>query len=325
MLTMMRKVATGVGTKKVHGCLLDGGGAESRLNLLARQLRRIVLREGEVWDRFYPGFKTRFVRPFESISAIRFAPLTSGAAFELNKSTGVMTMNTGHATGMFNAILLDVADTNGRSGVENLDESEVSRLMMMALMLLIFHEVRHSSQGVAEYDTMQGLKKLGLERVIGDLDLLADRDAAHAYAILNSIESGDPSSHAYITAFRDALFFMGQYCFPAFKVPQDKPYKVARALGLTMMLARIVLAERDNRIQQEHAGALPLDVALMPQIRPLYDGITILAYTPDLRVLSIDSDIDPTFLSSLCAKLDSAPFLEILEDAICLWRKLRLV
>lgn len=291
----------------------------SVLERMATSLRQRVLRHGPTFELVAPGFDRRFVRPFQSLTRIDFAKFTSGAAFEFDPTTRVMTVSTGHAVGILNAIISDLKQTD-----DKLHPLEVGRLVRLAIELFLLHEVRHFSQGVANYADVQRLKNQS-EMLVGEFDLHADRDAAHGYALLRAVEESASDVESYLSYFSEALFFMGQFCFPAFKTPLVKLHKVFRALGITLMLGRYVLAERENQVLKVHFGHLPLDAVLMPEISADWSKLTIFAYTPDLELVTIDYQIAPEIIRSICARLDSGNFGLVLEDVIRLLRRIQII
>ena len=134
-----------------------------------------------------------------------------------------------------------------------------------------------------------------------------------------------PLTWRRIKYFSEALFFMGQYCFPAFKIPLSKPHKVTRALGLTLMLARYILADRDNAVLKVHCAHLPLDAVLVPELSADWGRLTLFAYSPDLELVAIDCEVDPDIARGICERLDSGNFEAVLEDAIRLLRRIQII
>ena len=163
-------------------------------------------------------------------------------------------------------------------------------LVQLAIELFLLHEVRHSSQGVGNYADVQRIK-IRSETLVGQFDLNADRDAAHGYALLRAIDERASDVETYLKYFSEALFFMGQYCFPAFKIPLSKPHKVTRALGLTLMLVRYILADRDNAVLKVHCAHLPLDAVLVPELSADWGRLTLFAYSPDHELVAIDCEV----------------------------------
>jgi hypothetical protein len=231
---------------------------------------------------------------------------------------GTMTVNVGHVRNLLEAIIHDVDTAEAR-----LEPSDLGRLVRLAIELFILHEVRHHSQGVSDYADVQKLKTIS-EMLVGQFDLFADRDAAHAYALLRAVEERAAKPADYVRYFSEALFFMGQFCFPAFKAPLVKPHKVARALGISLMLARIALAEKEGTTAVLQAGRLPLDTTLMPEIAADWSKLTIFAYNPDLQLIAVAIDIDSAVLRDICERLDDGNFDHLLPDVIRLLGLLRL-
>ena len=292
---------------ELQGLVRRTGELEKVLGHLAQTLKKRVLSFGPAFESAQPGFIRKFVLPFKQIQRFEFDTISSGAAYELRD--GVMTMNTAHVQNLLEAIVNDV-DT----AAYRLKDGEIGRLVRLAVELFILHEVRHTSQGVGDYADVQKLKALS-EKLVGQFDLLADRDAAQAYALLRATEKKKSNYNDYVRHFGEALFFMGQYCFPAFKAPLTKPHKVARALGLTMMLARIALWHELGH-DAKRADRLPLDTPLMPEIASDWTKITIFAFNPDLQLVAIAVEVDPEQLENICERLDKGNFDYVLVDVI---------
>jgi len=304
---------------QLRGLIDDQPGLQRVLAGIAAGVRERILEHEKALNAAAPGFERRFVQPFKAIKRIEFDDLDSGAAFVLDEPTRVMTFNTGHVRSLLDAIMRDV-DT----ATERLAPGEIGRLARLAIELLILHEVRHLSQGVGDYGDVQKLKAIS-EMLVGEFDLLADRDAAQAYALLRTLEEGTAKPVDYVRFFAEAIFFMGQYCFPAFKAPLNKPSKVARALGLTLMVARIARADVTETIDADHAGRLPLDTALVPEIAPDWTKLTIFAYNPDLQLVSVAVEVDILSLYGICERLDDGNFDELVEDVVRFIRTVPLI
>lgn len=306
-------------TADLQRLLQDDHALLPLLNRVAANLQRRILRHGPTFELVAPGFDRRFVRPFQSLTKIYFSTLTSGAAFEFDSITRAMKVNTGHVVGILNAIISDL-----QSVEDKLHSREIGRLVRLTIELFLLHEVRHFSQGIENYPDVQRLKNQS-EMLVGEFDLHADRDAAHGYALLRAVEEGASDVESYLRYFAEALFFMGQFCFPAFKTPLAKLHKVFRALGITLMLARYALADREGTVLKTHFGHLPLDAVLMPEISADWSKLTIFAHSPDLELVTIDCEVDPEIIRSICERLDSGNFSLVLEDAIRLLRRIQIV
>jgi hypothetical protein len=85
-----------------------------------------------------------------------------------------------------------------------------------------------------------------------------------------------------------------------------------------------VLAQREGTIASTHAGPLPLDAALMPEISIGWESLTIFAYAPDLQLVAIGLQVDRNFLIGICERLDDGAYEKVLGDVIRLVRQVRL-
>lgn len=284
------------------------------LNGVSADLLRQIIAHGDAVEYVFPGFRQRFVAPASTLAKIEFREIADGAAFRILPGSDIMEMNVGHAASIAQAAELDL-DAMARAGKPSPDKGLVLRL---AMHLLILHELRHSSQGVGDYADVQRLKRFDDgASVIGELDLLADCDAARAYAVLRMIEDGEADVRAYLTNLATALLFMGDYCFPAFKMPMSKPPKMRRALGLTLMLARISRAMEDDSLLTIHAGPVPLDTPLMPKVDLEAGQIAIFAYRNYLTLAAMGI-VDPEKLEILCRTLDDGNFDAVVTRAVAL-------
>lgn len=320
MVTQTRTVRVGRGPRAL---LADESRLVTQLQKIAHRLRAQVVRHGAALERLFPGFADRFIVPIKRITAFHFAVIGTGAAYVLDEA-GVMTVNVSHIVGMLARIADDVeADALVSPAERRLAPTEFGRLMRLAVEVFLLHEIRHISQGISEYGTVQKLKAASAKPIIGTLDLIADRDAAYAYALLQSIEARDISVKVYLQHFAEALFFGLTYGFPAFKV--DQPHKTARALGIAMMLARVVAAQRAGTLEAQQESMLPLHTTLIPHIDPTETAIAVLATTPDLRLVTIEAELDRATVQHLCARLDSGESMPVLEETMQLMRSMRML
>jgi hypothetical protein len=284
-------------------------------------VRDFCVSMGRSLDSQFAGFYRNIVEPFSRIREFRFEPLASDAAFDFDAANGLMTFNSKHIAMMESAVreILDEETRGIPDANDRLALGEVNALIRQAIGCYVIHEVRHISQGIALYEDVSALKEVNAG-IIGALDLQADVEAARAYALMTVSAAGDQSIEAYLEAFAEAIYFMGRFNFRSFGVPMAKPWKVARALGLTMMLARIATARSEGRAVEIHSSGLPLDTPLLPAISEQFDIIVVQAY--DGLTVVVTGKVPSDWLRTVCEMLGTAPFEKTLEEVVRLNRYL---
>lgn len=280
-----------------------------------------ILRLAEYGSPHFPLLEHAYAKPIRKISAFRIRPLSDGA-FKYDAESGIFTLNLNPVLALFGEVLDDVRRTD-RSGIFVLDRDEIHQLLRRAFRLYLLHEIRHLAHGLADHASVGALKKIAGEQFLADLDLYADRDAAAAYAALEVYgESGD--RRAYLEHFRDALFLAGQYSFRAFRFTADRPFKMARGIGLTLMAARLARIDLQRAELTTIEQASPLDGGIMVKVSPDYTSIVVVLSDPDTQVVNITCEVPDGKLKELADKIDKGDFLGALDVAAVLLSRMSL-
>lgn len=241
--------------------------------------------------RYAPAMR-RYPRPF------RVKKLSGDGAFEAARRQ--LTFN---ATSfeMFHAPI----DSLQASGNLPPDIAAIAR--DIAVEQLVLHEISHITVGLVHFSDVKALKGLIGVSALGELDLIADVSAARIGARLEMLRAQERGSANFASRLLQQLYVMGNYAFPAFRAPADKPHKRQRFLGLAMMAARILDFMQRTPSCQLGDSELPIDTPLHPHFDA--DGnILISAFMPDRVIWGTAARVSPELLQKTCDDLDRVPF-----------------
>jgi hypothetical protein len=172
----------------------------------------------------------------DDLIAVEIAPLDkSFGAFRMN--AGTLTLNENDAAHLISYVIDDMKEQVS-AGTSNIGPSEVRETLEDTLSLFALHELRHRTQGVADYATVQLLKKITGREELAKFDIQADRDAAVALA---AARSGGMASEEFLSTYQRALFYSVRYFFKIYPANAERPDKVCRVAALLFMLARLEL------------------------------------------------------------------------------------
>jgi hypothetical protein len=121
---------------------------------------------------------------------------------------------------------------------------------------------------------------------MAEMDVLADHDAAIAYAALYGSCESRPE---FLEMYREALFFSSAYFFKTFTPTADRPDKIARVICVLIMTAR--LASYDSFTSVNERG-LPLDTPLIVKLSSCMKEIAVFQAEPSQRLLWVANDLD---------------------------------
>lgn len=186
----------------------------------------------------HPGSATaiRFGRSLRLIGDITLGD-TGEAAFRLDN--GIFILNPEPLVQVFLRIRGEMFPDNGQ--LFGLSSELFLKYCQFVLAVYLFHEMRHIDQHIDDFEDIQTLKSIGLPSLVAEFDLLADRDAIVAFA---EIYQGGEIGGGYLEAFKVGLSFSTSYFFHNFEFsPKLKPHKSLRAVGIVVMLARLLVAE----------------------------------------------------------------------------------
>jgi hypothetical protein len=129
--------------------------------------------------------------------------------------------------------------------------------------------------------------------VIAELDLLADRDAACAFA---EMQSDDRDRTSYLEAFQEALFFSVNYFFETFDFSKrSRPHKVLRSVGVFIMMGRL-LATQDH---WEEDYAVPLDSTISLRGMTISGPYLLFAEQPWKQLLMVATDAEAALIGDI--------------------------
>ncbi|MCW2351202.1 hypothetical protein [Sphingobium sp. B12D2B] len=204
-------------------------------------------------------------------------------------------------------------DANAKS----VDGNEIPELLERLVVQYVFHELRHRTQGLSRYEDIQKLKGLD-SSIVSDYDVFADRDAASAVAM---IYAKDESRATYLELFRDALFFSTNYFFQVFPVPVNRPDKVARAMAILFMAARLARCNFENGVQED--VEFPLDAPLHVSLSMKTKKLAIHIGEPSRELLGTADNDDGVgeLIDQICAQ----DFGSAIETSTRLMNKLQLL
>jgi hypothetical protein len=120
---------------------------------------------------------------------------------------------------------------------------------------------------------------------MAELDVFADHDAAVAYAALYA-EGGTRAE--FLKSFQEALFLSSAYFFKVFRPTPDRPDKLARAIGVLLMAARLSGRELKDPIAENEA--LPLDAALYATLSVGQNQLAVYKAEPSREFLAVAKD-----------------------------------
>jgi hypothetical protein len=191
----------------------------------------------------------------------------------------------------------------------------------IAIEQFVIHELGHCRQNLISFDDVQQVKSLAGPMVLGELDVVADARTVEVCARLEYLRADERGGLCLASRVRDQLYVMGEFAFKAFKAPLDKPHKISRFLGLTMMAARAHSALESGVVPRRLEGSIELTVPLFPQFNLDTGSMLIFAFDADRIIWSMGM-VDPTLLKLTCVELDSAPFAVSIARATELLRQL---
>lgn len=300
--------------------LLDEGLVSTYL-AEADALKFEVMRLAEYGSPHFLHLAQVYATPMKSITKFRMKPF-AGGAFAFDSETGVFTINLDPLLALFGEVLDDIRSTDAAGG-HVLDRDEIHPLLRRVFRLYLLHELRHLGQGLADHASVQALKKIAGEGYLAELDLYADRDAAAAYAALQ-VYGNSGGRAAYLEHFREALFYSGQYSFRVFRFTMERPPKMARAVGLALMAARLARVDLQDADLSNIEDASPLDAVISVKLTRDYDSLAVTINDPDARLIDICCDVPDGKLRELAFRVDRGDFLGALDIASVLLNRMSL-
>jgi hypothetical protein len=230
---------------------------------------------------------------------------------------GILRINEEPVAALFNIIVNDLQLCGDRNGRLLLPE-EVPVLLERILTQYILHELNHRTQGVGVMSSVKQLTKTFGKEAMVEFDLLADRNAAFAFAALHA---SDSTREQFLENFRQALFFSGNYFFRVFPAPQARPDKIERAIGVLLMAARLAALDLTRPICEP--TDLPYDAALVVKLSTKSSELAIYRGEPMRRLIAFAND--ESDVKDLISEITEGEYDAALTLAVRIVNKLRLV
>lgn len=237
----------------------------------------------ELRDKFQPALA--------DLVAFELRPLEAEyGAFKV--ADGTFSLNEKEVARLISYVLDDMKAQVGR-GDHLLSASEIKNTIEEVTTLFALHELRHRTQGVEKFQTVQLLKAIGGRTKISTFDVQADRDAAVALA---ASKSGDLSSDEFLDHYQRALFYSIQYFFKIYPANASRPDKVCRVAALIFMLVRLEI----YRGLRHLCSGSPIS-ALSVEISSDHKSIAVFENDPKHRLLRAANDVAdlPRFIENI--------------------------
>ena len=197
-----------------------------------RSVLNLILVNDAVGDELGEAFEPAL----SDLVAVHIAPLEERfGAFCIDE--GIMTLNETDAARLMSYVIADMKEQIER-GPGRIGASEIRETLEDTLSLFALHELRHRTQGIADFSTVQLLKRVTGRDQIAKFDIQADRDAAIAFA---AARSDGLHSEEFYSSYQKALFYSVRYFFKIYPANAERQDKVCRVAALLFMLARLVL------------------------------------------------------------------------------------
>lgn len=161
--------------------------------------------------------------------------------------------------------------------------------------LYVLHEIRHISQNFCPFVAIQKIKQnVGLH-AFGEIDLIADIDAAKVLAALQFIRDSALGITVYYQNFYDNLLAIGNIATPAFGAPMSRPHKFQRAMGIAISAARLKTHLENKFISGNFGNTLPLEAVIWPAYSEL-GSVSLMLLSPEYMIVKADASMDVNFL-----------------------------
>lgn len=226
--------------------------------------------------------RSKFEEAIADIGNIEIGEFGSGSG-SFFVSRGTLSLPEGPIAKLLYAVMDDISCGGEQDSFA--DTTELFAIFDRVLAGFVLHELRHRTQGMEVYARVADVRATGGEMVMAQLDALADRDAAVAVAAINV--AGD-SRDEFLEMFQDALYLSSAYYFRVFPIPRDRPDKVARALGVLLMLARLATAKTSGRWNED--PKFPLDAPLYAYLKSDTKLLTFWRGEPSPELIGFSND-----------------------------------
>lgn len=188
------------------------------------------------------------------------------------------------------------------------DAETEAALLVRAIELFAVHETLHISQGIARIDDVQLIKRVAPLDVLGQLDLVADHDAARFVAALHVARGGGEGRQRYLEELLTTQVMINQVAPQTFKAPADKPHKRHRFLGIALhaaLLHRLLSTGRWMEFEERHFS---LDEPIYPFVGVEVGQIVLTRIGSVSGPVVTIIQVLPSFLKELMDGLDTEKF-----------------
>ncbi|MGP9820936.1 hypothetical protein ACTZWW_13045 [Salinarimonas sp. NSM] len=204
--------------------------------------------------KFCEDLDLKIIRPLNRLSGgVAFEYLSGDAAFEIDEDEKRMLLN-------LNAIEMIFANILELDSLANYTETVA--LSERLVELYVLHELIHVSQNLYRFSDVQALKRLASHDRLGELDLLADHDAARFVAAVMMARSQASGRNGFLNHLLTSLVAMNTVAPTTFGAPPDKPHKQRRFLGSAISTAFLDEAGCDFAAFEQQF--FPLDTPIYP-------------------------------------------------------------
>lgn len=221
--------------------------------------------------------RSKFLGAVGDIESVAIAPLpTSCGSFEVRDGQLIVADEpVGRLVEYVRASVIEA---------EALPAGSVNETLEGVFVGFVLHELRHRTQGVEQFGTVADARLAGGNAAIAELDLLADRDAAFAAAALKR----GKSRQEFLLEFRAALYLSMHFYFRVFPPHGERTDKIARALGVLLMTARLTgIDDLPNPLEDP---ALRLDIPLVAQLSVENMRLAVYRGEPHRQLLAVAND-----------------------------------
>jgi hypothetical protein len=281
--------------------LVDELGTPTNAAAIVTALKTMVDSASPDVRRHCPNFDQFFAAPFARIISVDFNE--HDAAFRLDDDTLHLNLMP------IRRILQRAVGEASANPKDGMTVGQVRGVAIRAVWLHLLHEMRHVSQNILSLAEVDRIKRIGGPKLMSEMDLYADRDAANALAALMT---AGKEVRDYLSAFLEALFLLGTCCYPAFNFPIESPWKIARALSVLIMAARLDRALNGESRDEALFGPTPLDGPLVVHINDKLDSLLIVTPHPGNGMAGLQPIMSPRVVRGLATELSRGEFAALI-------------
>ena len=266
---------------------LDERAISQAVHAICKKVLGLILTDPKI----YLELGEKFEPALSDLIGVEIGPLDI-AQGSFRVVDGTLTLNEPDIARLMSYVIDDMKRqvTMGRPGLE---PGELREILVATTSLFALHELRHRTQGVEKFSTVQLLKKIDGREQIAKFDIQADRDAAVALA---AAHAGEIGTKDFLAHYQRALFYSVEYFFKIYPANVDRPDKICRVAAMLFMLARLEIYRT--------IGTLSLGspmTAISVSIAPDHRSIAIFENEPRNKLITASNDVVglPQFISDI--------------------------